>query len=78
MFRRARGDQRGVTLIECLVAIVILSISVAGIAGASIAASRGSSASNRSERLDVLLAEFNIELVQQQKIATVEQLAQAN
>lgn len=58
MFRRAQGDQRGVTLVECLVAIVILSVSVAGIAGASIVATRGSGTSNRSERLDVQLTAF--------------------
>ncbi len=54
----ARHDERGVTLIECLVAIAILSIMAIGIGAATQSATTGGSAINWSERLDVQLTAF--------------------
>jgi prepilin-type N-terminal cleavage/methylation domain-containing protein len=56
--RRRRPDQRGVTLVEILVAIAILGITVGGITLAATATSRSAGSSGTIERADSLLTAF--------------------
>ena len=54
----SRSDQRGITLIECLVSVAILSIVALGVAAGTNATGRSAVASNNVERVEALLSSY--------------------
>jgi len=57
--RRARRGEAGVTLIEVLIAVVLIGLTVGGIVAATTTLSASSGSTNRLERADVLLTSFS-------------------